>query len=185
MPICKLCNSKFKNFVVVDGKIRNLQKRSYCLVCSPFGQHNTRPLIRPLTDKTNQFRSCTTCSRWYTYDCSIGHTRTRCNSCVTRGSRVNIKTRLVEIKDGKCQLCGYNKSPWSLCFHHVDSATKKFGLTVANNSRSWDSILNELEKCVMLCHNCHGEVHAGLVAVPADYAKRSGWVGGVNPHRTR
>lgn len=45
MPkICKNCNKEFPNRKEIDGKMRSLTKRKYCLECSPFGQNNTRQL---------------------------------------------------------------------------------------------------------------------------------------------
>ena len=44
MPICLKCDKDFPNFLIIDGKKRNLSKRKYCVDCSPFGHHNTRPL---------------------------------------------------------------------------------------------------------------------------------------------
>lgn len=44
MPTCKLCNDKFPTKITIDGKVRNLQTRKYCLNCSPFGCGNTKKL---------------------------------------------------------------------------------------------------------------------------------------------
>ena len=70
------------------------------------------------------------------------------------------KLKLVLALGGGCQICGYNKNLGSLAFHHVKAEEKEFSLSgreLAN--RSWKLILAEVEKCVLLCHNCHGEMH--------------------------
>lgn len=60
-----------------------------------------------------------------------------------------------------CAVCGYKKSAVALEFHHTDPSTKLF--PVANvGGRSFDSILMEIEKCVVLCSNCHSEVEEKL-----------------------
>jgi hypothetical protein len=47
-------------------------------------------------------------------------------------------------------------------FHHTDAKTKDFGISEDGILRSWASIVAELAKCVLLCANCHREVHAGV-----------------------
>ncbi|TMF66513.1 MAG: hypothetical protein E6I20_03900 [Chloroflexi bacterium] len=46
-------------------------------------------------------------------------------------------------------------------FHHLDSTTKNFGISEDGIARSWEKTEQELQKCVLLCANCHREVHAG------------------------
>jgi hypothetical protein len=45
-------------------------------------------------------------------------------------------------------------------FHHPDPTAKEF--TVSSRLTSWDRIVRELDKCLLLCANCHGEVHEGM-----------------------
>lgn len=64
----------------------------------------------------------------------------------------------VEYLGGKCIKCGYNKCIWALVFHHRDPSKKEF--TVGNYySRSWEKLKKELNKCDLLCANCHNETH--------------------------
>lgn len=81
------------------------------------------------------------------------------------------KERMVEAMGGKCQCCGYNKCLQALAFHHIDPTVKEltFGSLRANPKR-WDSIIDELKKCVLVCHNCHSEIHAGTRELPKQYA---------------
>ncbi len=59
-------------------------------------------------------------------------------------------------------LCGYNKCKSALEYHHLDPSKKEFQLSKAR-SRSIDKIKQEIKKCVLLCANCHREVHAGII----------------------
>jgi 5-methylcytosine-specific restriction endonuclease McrA len=67
------------------------------------------------------------------------------------------KQLLVEYKGGKCERCGYDKCIAALEFHHIDPATKEFGLT--GNTYSLVRQKAEADKCMLLCANCHREIH--------------------------
>jgi hypothetical protein len=73
------------------------------------------------------------------------------------------KARAVELMGGVCFECERD-GPYRLFeFHHIDADTKVFGISQHGiSSRTWQQIVAELEKCVMLCANCHREVHAGV-----------------------
>lgn len=63
-------------------------------------------------------------------------------------------------KGGKCAICGYNRCLLALEFHHLDPLEKDF--SISSRMTSWKAIVKELDKCVLLCANCHREVHDGL-----------------------
>jgi len=70
------------------------------------------------------------------------------------------KLRLVELGGGSCSRCGYARNYAALEFHHLDASTKGFALDLrALSNRRWQHILIEVKKCVLLCSNCHAEVH--------------------------
>ena len=77
--------------------------------------------------------------------------------------RRKIKTMLIEYKGGKCILCGYKRCVWALDLHHRDSKKKDFGLSVRGLTRAWVKVKKEADKCVLVCANCHREIHAGVV----------------------
>ncbi|MDO8676687.1 MAG: hypothetical protein Q7K16_03515 [Candidatus Azambacteria bacterium] len=89
----------------------------------------------------------------------------RCGKCASRwviNSRIKKKRELVKMFGGKCKMCSYNRYIGSLDFHHVNSATKKFALSVKGLCYAWKDILREAKKCVLLCKNCHTEVENGI-----------------------
>ena len=70
------------------------------------------------------------------------------------------KLNLIKMKGGCCELCGYSKNSAALQFHHEDPTKKEHGLDIRNLSNStWESCVSELEKCKLLCANCHLETH--------------------------
>jgi predicted HNH restriction endonuclease len=85
------------------------------------------------------------------------------SAAVTRW-RQRTKERAIEFLGGKCRVCGYAKCPGALEFHHLDPDEKEFGFGTGH-TRAWARMVEELKKCILLCANCHREVHAGLVAV--------------------
>jgi predicted DNA-binding protein YlxM (UPF0122 family) len=74
--------------------------------------------------------------------------------------RVRVKQKAVDYKGGKCEICGYSKSISALEFHHKNSNKKDFG--ISGGTKSFESIKNELDKCILVCANCHREIHANL-----------------------
>jgi hypothetical protein len=82
--------------------------------------------------------------------------------------RRRLKDRAIEYKGGRCQLCSYAKCNGALEFHHVNKATKRFGLAKNGRIRSWTLIRAELDKCILICSNCHREVEAGIRLVPRE-----------------
>jgi len=79
--------------------------------------------------------------------------------------RGNIKQELVDYKGGKCQICGYNRCLRSLHFHHIDPKQKDFTIAKHMKKLNKSKIFTELDKCVLLCSNCHYEVHEGLINI--------------------
>jgi hypothetical protein len=71
----------------------------------------------------------------------------------THRDAVQKQTREIKIKSG-CLKCGFNTHPAALEFHHRDPSTKKFRLGESRNY-SWEACLVEIEKCDVLCANCH------------------------------
>lgn len=70
------------------------------------------------------------------------------------------KLELVQAKGGKCSVCGYHKNLSALAFHHRDSANKDFKLDMRSlSNRKLEPTLKEFDKCILVCHNCHAEIH--------------------------
>lgn len=97
-------------------------------------------------------------NRRYCYDCSpIGLTSAERLKLLDR----KLKHTLVSYKGGKCESCGYNKCEGALQFHHKNPKEKDF--TIANinfgGQFNLETLLREVDKCELLCANCHAEKH--------------------------
>lgn len=85
--------------------------------------------------------------------------RSRCGSCNTKIRRFRAKSAAIMYLGGKCERCGWHGNQAVLQFHHKDSKEKDFMIgNVAN--KSWDSIKKEMQKCILLCANCHAIEHS-------------------------
>lgn len=78
--------------------------------------------------------------------------------------RKRIKAKLVEYKGGKCECCGYNNCIEALEFYHIDPSQKDF--TISGTSKAFETLKKEADKCIMVCSNCHKEIHAGVRILP-------------------
>lgn len=82
--------------------------------------------------------------------------------------RKKLRQLAVSSKGGKCQICGYDRYGGALEFHHLDPKAKDFSVSVDGSTRSWQRIKKEIEKCVLVCANCHREVHAGITQLSTE-----------------
>jgi hypothetical protein len=92
-----------------------------------------------------------------------------CKACkhnAQQSRRIAFKAWCVEYKGGRCVICGYNKCHASLDFHHIDSEKKSFEISGSKRLITKERAIKELDKCVLLCKNCHGEYHAGVTQIP-------------------
>ena len=82
--------------------------------------------------------------------------------------RKKIKELTVEYKGGKCQICTYSKCIGALELHHIDPTKKSFGIGDKGYTRSWEKVRDEVDKCILLCANCHREVESGITQLPIE-----------------
>lgn len=148
-----------------------------CLYCSQITsnpKYCSKSCAAKVNNKTPRKRmqpqgKCKICSRIiksrlvYCFDCKKAkklfakEQRTRKNSEKVIQWRRAAKIRLVELRGGKCEICGYCKCLRALQFHHKNPEEKKFALSQANTKR-FSLMLVEAEKCILLCANCHAEI---------------------------
>ncbi|MFA6350451.1 MAG: hypothetical protein WCY12_05975 [Candidatus Omnitrophota bacterium] len=81
-----------------------------------------------------------------------------------RSRRKKIRLQAIEYKGGKCEKCGYVVCFDALEFHHINSSGKDFSISEKGYTRSWVRVKEELDKCMLLCANCHRELHASSAA---------------------
>ena len=115
--------------------------KNKCLICNAI-----------LTGRQTKF--CST-------KCKLSSTNNKHQNYIAQQRRgYKRKVRLLDMKGGCCQICGYNKNHSALCFHHINPAIKSFQLDIRRCSNSsWNNLVKEVDKCQLLCLNCHSELH--------------------------
>jgi hypothetical protein len=86
----------------------------------------------------------------------------RCTNSQATERQKSFKLKCAEYKGGKCSNCGYSKSLSALEFHHIISEEKDFSISKKRSLTFDNSIKKELDKCLLLCANCHREEHDRL-----------------------
>lgn len=78
--------------------------------------------------------------------------------------RVRRKFNLIQVCGAKCNLCGYDKLQDALDFHHINPDEKEYSISQNGRCHDIKKDLNEVKKCILVCANCHREIHAGMHA---------------------
>lgn len=161
MRSCKQCGESLPNRVVIEGKVRNIKNRKYCLECSPFGQHNTKKLHRPNTETKS--KTCKSCGQEFSTK-----KQAICASCQYNKQLAKRYGKIYDRVGTACWYCGYDKGMKGtsiLDFHHVDPEKKCFNITRREAATmKWEKVFAEMKKCVLLCCRCHREYHAGFIS---------------------
>lgn len=93
----------------------------------------------------------------------LDKTELLCRNCLrirsAGGKCTPQKLRCVEYKGGVCEVCDFNVAA-AMEFHHLDPAGKSFTIgDISPNGKRMDEVLAELDKCVLVCANCHALEH--------------------------
>jgi len=169
MKKCAKCKSYIPNWITIEGVKKNLSKRRFCLSCSPFGLRNRIDYTK--YDDREGYKTCRKCETEkhlrYFYKCDEKRDKASsvCKSChgeMIKGRLKGYKRLCLDYKGSKCSICGYNRCVEALEFHHRDNIEKEFSISNARFKKFDDRTKKELDKCDVLCANCHREVHAGV-----------------------
>lgn len=95
--------------------------------------------------------------RYSRFDDSL--TRKQRTSIMVSERRRKLKDMAIEYKGGKCEKCGYNKCNGALEFHHLNPEEKDFSISTSGTTKSFERIKKEIDKCILVCANCHREIH--------------------------
>ena len=176
-----LTNIVFGNLKALS-KAPNRGKKTYwlceCKLCGNIKEIQTSHLTsgasqscgcqKPIFKQENVEKKCLLCqqmfianvpNRQYCYDCSP---KGLSAAEALRFKKRKLKNMLIQHKGGKCQICGYAKCNGALQFHHRNPEEKEFTLSQINlndSNFSFQELIKEIDKCDLLCANCHSEKH--------------------------
>lgn len=163
--VCKTCGKEF--FEDWRKKDKRSKEPNYCsFSCSHSRKHSeeTKQKIKDSLLKRYPYEKkfCKICNKELNHRNKIGIC-IGCKPHVKKSGyvidwRKKTKEELVNLKGGKCERCGYNKCLSALEFHHLDPKEKEFSIS-NKNIRSIEKYKKEIEKCILLCSNCHREEH--------------------------
>ena len=101
------------------------------------------------------------------YNINTGHVGVYTSYANQEKSRINGKKHLKKrrkimnhLKENGCAICGYNDCVDALDFHHTNPKDREFNVKVGSLNKNEELIVNELNKCILLCSNCHREIHS-------------------------
>lgn len=86
----------------------------------------------------------------------------KCTSVQTLERQRLFKQQVIEYKGGCCEQCGYDKYQGALEFHHLDPNEKDFNISQVKGNTINYKIKKELDKCILVCSNCHREIHGKI-----------------------
>lgn len=159
--LCIICSKPIPLYHMMENlKIRRHSKRIKCYDCVPydpkrfsFKKSDTYYCPRCRTTKSsNEFFCDLEGKRNYQY----------CRPCQKEyliNKQQIFKQICIDYKGGKCQICGYDKCQAAFDFHHLDPSKKDFNISRYKGVIMTDKVKDELDKCILLCANCHREKH--------------------------
>jgi len=165
---CAQCGKDIPTFILVDGHKRYHRGRKYCFDCNPFDSYRGRTISGAL-QRDAPIRTCRRCKAdlsaddFHTNNRNRGYKNSYCKDCQTariRRGRQQFKDECIAYKGGRCESCGYDRCRDALDFHHRDPSAKEFKLSKHPRKVLDQTLKDELDKCSLLCSNCHREEHA-------------------------
>lgn len=151
---CIICNNEFE------------AQKSTAKYCSNECRNASRRAKYATGEKGLREKVCPICENTFTPKTAAASQRLCCYDCMPDGTQLTRGMFLAKIKErqgGKCIKCGYDKCIKALEFHHLDPSKKDF--TISNDHFKLLDAVNESKKCVLICSNCHKELHDNLWSI--------------------
>lgn len=164
---CKICNKEFCPQTYFNGKRIRRRSRGYCFECVPYKPSTVGNSFTKNRNTIDGKRQCRICKEYKSFDefsptNKVGNLNSYCKPCAAKKNRKpkhRFKEECVGYKGGECIICGYKRCIAALEFHHRDPEEKDFSMRDVSKVIFTKEIKKELDKCDLLCSNCHKEIH--------------------------
>lgn len=164
--ICQTCNKQFSTRIKINNKwYRGGNNRNNCYNCKPIKPHINKII-------NNSEKICTKCNKQmplknFYINSNTNKPKTFCKNCYNKSvasiripRRIDNKKKAIEYKGGCCEKCGYKKFYGALEFHHVNPKHKTGDMSINRwQNYTFNKWKKELDKCILVCANCHREIH--------------------------
>lgn len=157
---CNCCNIDKDESEFFNNKRFSDGKSPRCKLCSK------KDWIKYYSNQDNKLKHKSDSSKWAKDNVekkrASGRRWDAKRGPIEKARRQKIKSECLEYKGNKCSKCGYDRCQAVLQFHHLDPSTKEFSIGEVVNSRNkitFEELKPELDKCIVLCSNCHIELH--------------------------
>lgn len=155
---------KLEELVLAGFSTREIAIAQQC------SQTNVRYFLKVYNLQTNKLPKRAKCQKCGETDNSkfYGRRKEYCGKCHNQDvkQRGQIKrARALEYLGCECKACGFSKYKTALDIHHLDPSQKDDNFA-SMRGWSWERIQKELDKCIILCRNCHSAVHNGELLFP-------------------
>jgi hypothetical protein len=161
---------------MINDQEVHLGKRKYCLICSPYKSGNRQKIhLKSIEENLKTHKFCPRClnikpiSDFYLRRRKPTDTSSYCINCTSDEAKERqkaLKIAAIEYKGGKCKICQLIDDPCVYDFHHRDPQQKEYGFGTKSHG-TLEMHKAELDKCDLLCSNCHRKIHSSLGTVNA------------------
>lgn len=159
---CKICGKDFQARIKINGIRKDLSRRNFCINCIPLKTQRKSSIGK-------KEKECIDCKKIFpnnkNYFSTNGKRNFLSSNCISCRNKKEIqrryirKTNILKIYGAnKCYLCGYSKNLSALVFHHKNPKEKDRNISKISCYKRKE----EIKKCILVCFNCHMEIHAGL-----------------------
>lgn len=144
-------NAQKSHAIILDSPVKPVKP------VKPIKTHKICPKCQTNLPRTPEFFSISK---------NYGKPSAYCRGCskelskIERMEKRKVKQKALDYKGGKCSRCGYNKCSYALEFHHTNPKEKEIG--IAQYPKFDERLILELDKCELVCANCHREIHYNL-----------------------
>lgn len=167
MKICENCKKQFLPVTYYEGKRLWRRGRRVCFECVPYKPSKKGPCFTRTRNTVDGKRQCRICEEFKDFSefsptNKFGALNSYCKNCAAQKKKYpkqRFKQECIDYKGGQCSVCGYDKCPAALEFHHRDPEQKDFSIRDIHTVLLTEDIKLELDKCDLLCSNCHKEIH--------------------------